>query len=124
MLLELVPTGSELIVESRIDPKDIAEIVEGQDVKISLTAYDPSRYGRLDGTVQGISADALTDNQSGSQYYLVDVKIDGMLFEPDGSEITILPGMVASIDVLSGKRTVLEYFWQPIARTKDRALRD
>lgn len=124
VLLELVPTGSELIVESRIDPKDIAEIVEGQDVKISLTAYDPSRYGRLDGTVQGISADALTDNQSGSQYYLVDVKIDGMLFEPDGSEITILPGMVASIDVLSGKRTVLEYFWQPIARTKDRALRD
>ena len=74
--------------------------------------------------MQGISADALTDNQSGSQYYLVDVKIDGMLFEPDGSEITILPGMVASIDVLSGKRTILEYFWQPIARTKDRALRD
>ena len=45
---EIVPTGSELIVETKIDPKDIAEIVEGQDVKISLTAYDPSRYGRID----------------------------------------------------------------------------
>ena len=124
VLLEIVPTGSELIVETRIDPKDIAEIVEGQDVKISLTAYDPSRYGRIDGKVSSISADAITDQKNGSQYYLVDVTINGILYESDGSEVTILPGMVASIDVLSGKRTILEYFWQPIARTKDRALKD
>jgi adhesin transport system membrane fusion protein len=124
VLLEIVPTGSELIIETRIDPADIAEIVMGQDVKISLTAYDPSRYGRIDGRVAGISADALSDNQTGQQYYLVDVSIDGTLLEDDGSEVTVLPGMVASIDVLSGKRTVLDYFWQPIARTKDKALRD
>lgn len=124
VLLELVPTGSDLIVETRVDPKDIAEIVEGQDVKISLTAYDPSRYGRIDGKVLGISADALTDNQTGQQYYQVDVSIEGILYEKDGKEVTILPGMVASIDVLSGKRTILEYFWQPIARTKDKALRE
>tara|TARA_B100000963_G_scaffold150330_1_gene131072 strand:- start:847 stop:2151 length:1305 start_codon:yes stop_codon:yes gene_type:complete len=124
VLLELVPTGSDLIVETRVDPKDIAEIVEGQDVKISLTAYDPSRYGRIDGKVLGVSADALTDTQTGQEYYLVDVSIDGILYEKDGTEVTILPGMVASIDVLSGKRTILEYFWQPIARTKDKALRE
>ena len=124
VLLELVPTGSDLIVETRVDPKDIAEIVEGQDVKISLTAYDPSRYGRIDGKVLGVSADALTDTQTGQEYYLVDVSIDGILYEKDGTEVTILPGMVASIDVLSGKRTILEYFWQPIARSKDKALRE
>ena len=124
VLLELVPTGSDLIVETRVDPKDIAEIVEGQDVKISLTAYDPSRYGRIDGKVLGVSADALTDTQTSQEYYLVDVSIDGILYEKDGTEVTILPGMVASIDVLSGKRTILEYFWQPIARTKDKALRE
>ena len=124
VLLELVPTGSDLIVETRVDPKDIAEIVEGQDVKISLTAYDPSRYGRIDGKVLGVSADALSDTQTGQQYYLVDVSINGILYEKDGTEVTILPGMVASIDVLSGKRTILEYFWQPIARTKDKALRE
>jgi adhesin transport system membrane fusion protein len=124
VLLEIVPTGSDLIVETRIDPKDIAEIVIGQDVKISLTAYDPSKYGRIDGRVASISADALSDNQTGQQYYQVDVSIDGTLFEDDGSEVTVLPGMVASIDVLSGKRTVLDYFWQPIAKTKDKALRD
>ena len=124
VLLEIVPTGSDLIVETRINPKDIAEIVIGQDVKISLTAYDPSKYGRIDGRVVSVSADALSDNQTGEQYYLVDVSIDGELYEDDGSAVTVLPGMVASIDVLSGKRTVLDYFWQPIAKTKDKALRD
>jgi len=124
VLLEIVPTGSDLIVETRIDPKDIAEIVVGQEVKISLTAYDPSRYDRIDGNVISISADALSDQQTGQQYYLVDVSLEGTLYEADGSEVTILPGMVASIDVLSGKRTVLNYFWQPIAKTKDKALRD
>jgi len=124
VLLEIVPTGSDLIVETRINPKDIADIVIGQDVKISLTAYDPSRYGRIDGNVLSISADALSDQNTGEQYYLVDVSIGSALYEDDGTEVTILPGMVASIDVLSGKRTVLEYFWQPIAKTKDKALRD
>lgn len=124
VLLEIVPTGSDLIVETRIDPKDIADIVVGQGVKISLTAYDPSRYGRIDGEVIGISADALSDPKTAQQYYLVDVSINGILYENNGEEVVILPGMVASIDVLSGKRSVLDYFWQPIARTKDKALRE
>ena len=124
VLLEIVPTGSDLIVETRINPKDIGEIVIGQEVKISLTAYDPSRFGRIDGQIESISADALSDPQTGEQYYNADVSIGGTLYEDNGAEVTILPGMVASIDVLSGKRTILEYFWQPIAKTKDRALRD
>lgn len=124
VLLEMVPTGSDLIVETQIDPKDIGEIILGQGVKISLTAYDPSRYGRIDGSVLGISADAISDPQTGRQFYIVDVSIQGKLYESDGSEVTVLPGMVASIDVLSGKRSILDYFWQPIAKTKDKALRD
>lgn len=124
VLLEIVPTGADLIVEANIAPKDIADIVLGQSVKISLSAYDASRYGRIDGTVKNISADAVGDDQGGSQYYLVDVSIDGTLYENDGREVTILPGMQASLDVLAGKRTVLDYFWQPIAKTKDKALRD
>ena len=124
ILLELVPTGSDLIVETRIDPKDIADIVVGQDVKISLTAYDPSKYGRIDGEVISVSADAISDQQTTQQYYLVDVSLSGKLYELDGTEVVFLPGMVASIDVLSGKRTILDYFWQPISRTKDQAFRD
>ena len=93
---EIVPTGSDLIVETRIDPKDIAELVIGQEVKISLTAYDASKFGRIDGNVLSISADALSDEQTGEQYYQVDVSISGKLFEDNGDEVIILPGMVAS----------------------------
>ena len=124
VLLEIVPTGSDLIVEAKVDPKDIADIMIGQDVKISLTAYDPSKFGRIDGNVSGISADAINDKQTGEQYYMVDVSMSGTLYEDNGDEVVILPGMVASIDVLSGKRTILDYFWQPISKTKDKAFRE
>ena len=124
VLLEIVPTGSDLIVETKVDPKDIAEIVTGQDVKISLTAYDPTRYGRMDGKVLSISADAMSEKHTGAQYYLVDVSIIGSLYEDNGEKVAILPGMVASIDVLSGKRTILDYFWQPISKTKDMAFKE
>ena len=124
VLLEIVPTGSDLIVETQIDPKDIADIIAGQEVKISLTAYDPSKFGRIDGRVLSVSADAIADPQTGLQYYLVDVSISGTLYEDDGEEVVILPGMVASIDVLSGKRTILDYFWQPISKTRDKAFKE
>lgn len=124
VLLELVPTGSAIIVETRVDPKDIADIIIGQDVKISLTAYDPTRFGRIDGKVMNISADAINDPATSEQYYLVDVSMIGTLYEDSGEEVVILPGMVASIDVLSGKRTILDYFWQPISKTKSKAFRE
>ena len=124
VLLEIVPTGSELIVETKIDPKDIADIVIGQEVKVSLTAYDPSKFGRIDGSVTSISADAIPNEQTGMQYYLVDVSLHGTIYEDNGNEVIILPGMVASIDVLSGKRTILDYFWQPISKTRDTAFRE
>lgn len=124
VLLEIVPTGTDLIVETKIDPKDIADIVIGQNVKISLTAYNPAKFGRIDGSVLRISADAIGDQRTGEQYYLVDVTLNGTLYEDDGSEVGILPGMVASIDVLSGKRTILDYIWQPISKTKSKAFRE
>ena len=124
VLLEIVPTGKSLVVDAEVDPKDIADIVIGDEVKISLTAYDPTRYGRMDGKVEKISADAITDKSDGQAYYSIKVSINSKLYEDDGREVMVLPGMVATIDVLSGKRTILDYVWQPIARTKDRALRD
>ena len=77
VLLEIVPTGLKLIVETKINPKDIAEIVVGQQVKISLTAFDPLRYGRIDGKVLSISADALSDQTDGTEHYLVYVSLSG-----------------------------------------------
>jgi hypothetical protein len=77
-------------------PKDIADIVVGQEVKVSLTAYDPSKFGRIDGNVTSVSADAISNQQTGEQYYLVDVSMRGTLYEDNGDEVIILPGMVAS----------------------------
>lgn len=124
VLLEIVPTGSDLIVETKVSAKDIADIIIGQDVKISLTAYDPAKFGRIDGNVLSVSADAMSDTETGEPYYLVDVSLIGSLYEDNGEEVTVLPGMVASIDVLSGKRTILDYFWQPVSKTKNKAFRE
>jgi adhesin transport system membrane fusion protein len=124
VIAELVPIGDELIVEVKIDPKDIAYIQPGQKVRISLTAYDASRYGTIDGLVQKVSADAVLDNNSGVSAYIVETSIDSELVEDDGSQVEVLPGMVASIDVLAGKRTILEYLWQPMAKIKERAFTD
>jgi adhesin transport system membrane fusion protein len=124
VIAEIVPTGEDLIVEGLIDPKDIAYIRPGQKVRISLTAYDASRYGTLDGVVLKVSADAFLDQALGLTAYKVDISIDSSLFEDDGSAVEILPGMVASVDVLAGKRSVLEYIWQPMAKVKERAFKD
>ena len=124
IVAELVPTGDDLIVEGLIDPKDIAYISPGQKVRISLTAYDASRYGTIDGQVLKVSADASIDQSLGIAVYTVDISIESELFEDDGTAVEVLPGMVASVDVLAGKRSVLEYIWQPMAKVKERAFKD
>jgi adhesin transport system membrane fusion protein len=113
-----------LVVEGKIDPKDIAYISPGQNVRISLTAYDASRYGTIDGKIITVSPDAVQDRASGLSFYNVSVSIDGSLFEDDGSAVEVFPGMVASLDILAGKRTIFEYIWQPMAKIKERAFKD
>lgn len=124
-VLEMVPTGEALVVEARILPQDISQIRVGDAVRIRLSAYDSARYGSLDGRVSRISADAVMNQQNGSvSHFLVEVAVEGELVIENGEVVTLLPGMTATVDVLSGKRTVLEYFWQPIARVQELALRD
>jgi adhesin transport system membrane fusion protein len=123
-VLELVPTGEALIIETRIAPQDISRIRVDDAVRIRLSAYDSSKYGTVDGRVLRISPDAVVDEQNGGQsYYTIDVAIEGELLV-DGEPVTFRPGMTATVDVLSGKRTVLEYIWQPVARVQELALRD
>lgn len=125
VILELVPTGEALIVEAQINPKDISRIRVDDAVRIRLSAYDSSKYGSVDGRVIRISPDAVVDNKnSGQSHYLVDVAIEGELVLDSGEKVTFIPGMTGTVDVLSGKRTVLEYFWQPMARVQELALRD
>ena len=124
VVLELVPTGEALIVEAQIKPQDISRVNPDDQVKIRLSAYDSSKYGSVLGRVARISADAVIDDRSGiASHYLIDVAIEGEMIV-DGMEVELLPGMTASVDVLSGKKTVFEYIWQPIAKVNELALRD
>ena len=123
-LMELVPVGDTLVVEGMIDPKDIGEIILGDPVKVALTAYDSQRYGRIEGKIVSISADALTTNTDTTQFYKVTASLDTSLFEDDGTEVKVMPGMIAQIDVVTGKKSLIQYFWSPIARMKDSAFRD
>lgn len=125
VILELVPTGEALMIEAQIMPQDISRIRLEDFVRIRLSAYDSAKYGSVDGRVTRISADAVVDERNGgASHYLVDVAIEGGLVLDTGEAVTFIPGMTATVDVLSGKRTVMEYIWQPIARVQELALRD
>ena len=124
VLLDIVPINDELIVEARIDPKDIAKIGVSDEVKISLTSFDPAKFGRIDGEVINISPDAVSNPDTGEQFYSLKVNMLGSIKDNSGKEVTILPGMVATVEVLSGKRSILDYFWQPLVKNKDLALRE
>jgi len=124
VLLEFVPTGQSLEIEAKIMPQDISKIMLGDEVLIRFSAYDSSKYGTVNGKVIRISPDAITDErQQIESHFLIGVGIEERLVV-DGNPVQFIPGMTATIDVLSGKRTILEYFWQPIARIQELALRD
>lgn len=125
VILELVPTGEALIIEAQIMPQDISQIRLEDEVRIRLSAYDSAKYGSVDGRVIRISPDAVVDERNGGMsHYLVDVAIEGELVLDTGELVTFIPGMTATVDVLSGKRTVMQYIWQPIARVQELALKD
>jgi adhesin transport system membrane fusion protein len=124
VVAEIVPTGGQLLIEAFVDPKDIATIEPGQAAKISLTAYDPSKYGFLLGTLTKVSADTVFREETKSSAYSVNVSIDTAIYESEGIPVSIVPGMIAQVDIIRGERTILEYFWQPIAKMKDTAFRE
>ena len=124
VVAEIVPTGGQLLIEAFVDPKDIATIEPGQAAKISLTAYDPSKYGFLLGTLTKVSADTVFREETKSSAYSVNVSIDTAIYESEGISVSIVPGMIAQVDIIRGERTILEYFWQPVAKMKDTAFRE
>ena len=122
-LMEIVPIDDSLIIEARISPKDVAFLRPGQAVQVKLTAYEFARYGSLDGEVTNISADTMT-SEDGQKVYEIMVRTDKSYLGTEDDQLPIIPGMVAEVDILTGKRTVLEYLLVPIDRAKQRALRE
>lgn len=124
-LIEIVPLDDSLLVEAYVRPADIAFIYPGQPVKVKITAYDFSRYGSLNGEIVRIGADAVTRSERDpEEFFIVYVRTDDAFLDADGTAVEIIPGMVAEIDILAGRKTVLEYLTRPVVRVRDRALRE
>ena len=125
-LVEVVPVGDALLIEAHIRPADIAFLYPGQPVKVKLTAYDFARYGGLEGDLVMIGADAVEvpQGQSTELMYPVQVRTQGYLHDADSQPLEVIPGMVAEVDILSGRRSILEYLMEPVVKVRDRALRD
>lgn len=122
-IVEIVPLRDQLLIEARVRPQDIAFIRPGQDATVKVTAYDFAIYGGLAGKVERLGADSITD-QRGETYYLVQIRTDRNHLEHGGEQLFITPGMVAQADVLTGRKSVLDYLIKPITRMRMQALRE
>jgi len=122
-LIEIVPLEDSLLVEARIKPSDIAFLHPGQKAKVKFTAYDFTIYGGLDATLEYIGADSITDEQ-GRSFYPVRVRTKKNYLGPETDPLPIIPGMVATVDILTGRKTILSYLLKPVLRAKMSALRE
>lgn len=114
--IEIVPKDDQLLVEARIKPKDIAFLYPDQPAMVKISAYDFSIYGGLKGKVVQISPDAVTD-EKGESYYHVRVLTQENALKRKDSVLPIIPGMVATVDILTGEKTVMEYLLKPFVKT-------
>jgi adhesin transport system membrane fusion protein len=120
-ILEIVPLQDTLLIEAKVKPQDIAYIYPGQKAMVKFTAYDFTIYGGLEGKVTHISADTIVDEQ-GDSYYLVRIKTDKNYLEKNGKKMEIIVGMTANVDIITGKKSVLDYMLKPILKAKYNAM--
>lgn len=118
-MIEIVPLEDALLLEAKVQPRDIAFLRPGQPVMVKFTAYDFSIYGGLDGTLEHIGADSVMD-EKGNAFYTVRVRTSKPGF--GDANLPIIPGMVAEVDILTGKKSVLAYLIKPVLRAKSVAL--
>lgn len=120
VILELVPSNDKLIVEAKFNPKELSFIKLGQKAAVKLDAYDYSIYGIFHGKVSYISPDSLSEKtQKGEEFYFrVQIELDTKeLIAKNGKKIEISPGMSATIDIITGEKTVFDYMTKPIVKT-------
>jgi len=120
-LIAIVPSEDNLLLEAKVLPRDIAFLRPGQPALVKFTAYDFSIYGGLDATLEHIGADSITD-EKGNSFFLVKVRTKTSYLEENGKRLPVIPGMVAEVDILTGKKTVLSYLLKPVLRAKANAL--
>ena len=122
-LVEIVPLDDTLLIETKIRPQDIAFLHPGQEAMVKFTAYDYTIYGGLKATLQQISPDTVTD-KDGKSFYIVRLRTEKNHLGSDEKPLVIIPGMVASVDIITGRKTILAYLLKPILRARAEAFRE
>ena len=125
-IMEIVPLEDQLLIEARIKPSDVAFLRPGLHATVKITAYDYSIYGGLEAALEQISADTIRDEKKPDEsYYRIQVRTrQSYLRDKDGKPLPIIPGMTATVEMLTGHKTVLEYLLKPLLKTRDTALRE
>jgi adhesin transport system membrane fusion protein len=137
-IMDIVPADDTLLIEANVRPADIAFIHPGQDAMVKFTAYDFAIYGGLKGKLEHISVDTIAGEKTGAKgenknnnnqnesFYQIKVRTakNSLGKDRNGKELEIIPGMVAEVDILTGKKTVLTYLLKPINRARMRAFRE
>lgn len=122
-LLEIVPLEDNLLIEARIRPQDVAFLHPGQNAMVKFSAYDYTIYGGLKAKLELISADTITD-EKGNSFYLIQVRTDKSHLGSAEHPLLIIPGMVATVDIITGEKSVLDYLLKPVLKARSEAMRE
>ena len=122
-ILEMIPVDDDLILEVEVAPTDIAYVIKDQKAVVQLSAFDFAVYGSLDGVVMNVSADTITKDD-GSTWYICLVSIPSDGITSMSRKLEILPGMQATVNIVSGSKTILQYLLQPFTNIKNKAFRE
>ncbi|GFM75729.1 HlyD family type I secretion periplasmic adaptor subunit [Pseudomonas cichorii] len=122
-LLEIVPLEDNLLIEARVRPQDVAFLHPGQKAMVKFSAYDYTIYGGLPARLEMIGADTVTDDK-GNSFYLIQVRTDRNHLGGDDRPLLIIPGMVATVDIITGEKSVMDYLLKPVLKGGSEALRE
>ena len=123
-VMEVVPLGDKLLVETRVRPSDIAFIKVGDKALVKVTAYDFSTYGGLEGKVVQVSADSIYDEVAKEAYFNVIVETQKSYLMSQGRRLPITPGMMTDTQIITGRKSILSYLLKPVLKARSDALRE
>ncbi|MCO7608983.1 HlyD family type I secretion periplasmic adaptor subunit [Pseudomonas chlororaphis] len=122
-LVEIVPMEDNLLIEAKVRPQDVAFLHPGQKAMVKFSAYDYTIYGGLSAKLELIGADTITDDK-GNSFYLIQVRTDKNHLGGDTNPLLIIPGMVATVDIITGEKSVLDYLLKPVLKARTEAMRE
>ncbi|WP_341520789.1 HlyD family type I secretion periplasmic adaptor subunit [Pseudomonas sp. G.S.17] len=122
-LVEIVPLEDNLLIEAKVRPQDVAFLHPGQKAMVKFSAYDYTIYGGLPAKLELIGADTITDDK-GNSFYLIQVRTDRNHLGNDAKPLLIIPGMIATVDIITGEKSVMDYLLKPVLKARTEALRE